>query len=80
MTRRTPLVGKTLRECKITRHVGVTVIGVWEQGAFELAHPDLTIHDNTVMLLAGSREEIDRYNEFAVIYNVSVDPILIRTR
>ncbi len=77
MTRRTPLVGKTLRECKVTRHVGVTVIGIWERGVFKLASPDLTIHDNSVLLLAGTQEEIDRYSEFAVIYNVSDDPVVI---
>ncbi len=77
MTRSTPLVGKTLRECKITHHVGVTIVGVWERGVFEVAGPDLKVHDNTVMLLAGSQEAIDRYNEFAVIYNVSVAPVVI---
>ena len=77
MTRRTPLVGKTLRECEITRHVGVTVIGVWERGVFQLAGPDLMIHDNTVMLLAGSQRAIDHYNEFVAIYNVSFAPIVI---
>lgn len=77
IARRTPLVGKSLRECKITGHVGVTVIGTWERGVFELAGPDVTISDNTVMLLAGSREAIDRYNEFAAIYNVSTAPVVI---
>ena len=77
MTRRTPLVGKTLSECKVTRHVGVTVVGAWERGVFEIASPDLTIHDDTVLLLAGSQEAIDRYNEFSVIYNVSVAPVVI---
>ncbi len=77
MTRNTPLLGKTLRECQITRLVGVTVVGVWERGVFEFAVPDLKIRDNTVLLLAGSQQAIDGYNEFAVIYTVSVAPVLI---
>ncbi len=77
MTRRTPLVGQSLRTCKITQHVGVTVIGTWERGVFQLASPDLKIADNTVILFAGTQEAIDRYNEFAVIYNVSVAPVVI---
>ena len=77
MTRRTPLVGKTLRECKITRHVGVTVVGVWKRGLFEVAGPDLLLDDDTVMLLAGSQQAIDGYNEFAIIYNVSLAPVVI---
>ena len=77
MTRRTPLVGKTLRECKIMRHVGVTVVGVWKRGLFEVAGPDLMLDDDTVMLLAGSQQAIDGYNEFAIIYNVSLAPVVI---
>ena len=67
MTRRTPLVGKTLRECKITHHVGVTVVGVWKRGVFEVAGPDLMLDSDTVMLLAGSQQAIDGYNEFAIV-------------
>ena len=77
MTRRMPLVGKTLRECEITRHVGVTVVGVWKRGVFEVAGPDLMLDDDTVMLLAGSQQAIDGYNEFAIIYNVSLAPVVI---
>jgi Trk K+ transport system NAD-binding subunit len=77
MTRRTPLVGKTLRECEVTQRVGVTAIGVWERGRFEPALPDAPIHDNTVLLLAGSQEALDRYNEQFRSYNVSTAPVVI---
>jgi Trk K+ transport system NAD-binding subunit len=77
MTRRTPLVGKTLRECEVTRQVGVTVVGVWERGSFEPALPDVLIHENTVLLLAGPQEAIDRYNEQFRNYNVSTAPVVI---
>lgn len=76
-TRRTPLVGKTLRECEVTRRVGVTVIGVWERGRFALALPDSLIHENTVLLLAGSQEALDRYNEQFRTYNVTDAPVVI---
>jgi Trk K+ transport system NAD-binding subunit len=77
MTRRTPLVGKTLRECEVTQHVGVTAVGVWERGWFEPALPDVLIHDNTVLLLAGSQEAVDRYNEQFRSYYVSAAPVVI---
>ena len=77
MTRRTPLVGKTLRECEVTRRVGVTAVGVWERGIFEPALPDVLIHDNTVLLLAGSQEALDRYNEQFRSYNASAAPVLV---
>jgi Trk K+ transport system NAD-binding subunit len=76
-TRRTPLVGQTLRECEVPRRVGVTVVGVWERGRFEPALPDTPIQDNTVLLLAGSAEALDRYNEEFRSYNVSEAPVVV---
>ncbi len=55
----------------------MTVVGVWERGSFEPALPDVLIHDNTVLLLAGSQEAIDRYNEQFRTYNVSKAPVVI---
>ena len=74
---RTPLVGKTLRDSKLRQHLDVTVVGVWERGRFEAARAETVIHDNTILLLAGSKESLMRYDEFFCIYNVSVDPVLI---
>ncbi|MFG0320506.1 MAG: potassium channel family protein [Planctomycetota bacterium JB042] len=74
---RTPLVGKTLLESDLRRKVGVSVLGVWERGTFEAARPDTTIHDHTVLVLACTKETLDRYNELLAIYNVSGEPALI---
>jgi voltage-gated potassium channel len=76
-TRRTPLVGKTLRESDLGKKVGVTVVGVWVRGNFEVASPDTLIDDHTVLVLAGSREAIFRYNELFCIYNVSNAQVVI---
>lgn len=73
---RTPLVGKTLRENRLNT-LGVTVIGVWERGHFEQAHPDTLVSENTVLVLAGSREQLLNYDEQFAIYNVSATPALI---
>ncbi|NNL67353.1 MAG: potassium channel protein [Myxococcales bacterium] len=74
---RTPLVGKTLRENDLRRKVGVAVVGVWERGKFEWAQSTTTIHENTVLVLAGSREHLFRYDELFCIYNVSSAPVVI---
>jgi Trk K+ transport system NAD-binding subunit len=74
---RTPLVGKTLGESKLREKVGVTVVGVWERGRFEPARPETVIHDNTVLVLAGSKEHLYRYDELFCIYNVSGAPVVI---
>jgi Trk K+ transport system NAD-binding subunit len=76
-THRTPLVGKTLRENRLREKVGVTVVGVWERGRFEPARPETPIHDNTVLVLAGSKEHLFRYDELFCIYNVSAAPVII---
>jgi voltage-gated potassium channel len=75
--RRTPLVGKTIREARLRENLGVTVVGVWEHGEFRPALPETPIQENTVLVLAGSEAQIDRYSEIYLIYNVSVAPVVI---
>jgi voltage-gated potassium channel len=74
---RTPLVGKTLLENRLREKTGVTVVGVWERGHFEPGRPETMIKDNTVLVLAGSRDHMARYDELFVIYNVSIAPVVI---
>ena len=74
---RTPLVGKTLIENRLREKTGVTVVGVWERGRFEPGRPETMIQDNTVLVLAGSRDHMDRYDELFCIYNVSITPVVI---
>jgi len=74
---RTPLVGKTLRENRLGEKVGVTVVGVWQRGVFEPARAETRIQDNTVLVLAGSKEHLFRYDELFCIYNVSGEPVVI---
>jgi voltage-gated potassium channel len=67
---RTPLVGKTLKENRLSA-LGVNVVGVWERGHFEPARPETPVRDNTVLVLAGSEEQLQNYDEHFCIYNVS---------
>ncbi|MCH8805241.1 MAG: potassium channel protein [Planctomycetes bacterium] len=73
---RTPLVGKTLRENRLNE-LGVTVVGVWERGRYEPAGPDTQITPYTVLVLAGSQNQLLNYDEHFAIYNVSAAPALI---
>ncbi|MFD2514813.1 potassium channel family protein [Pontibacter locisalis] len=57
-----PLVGLTLRETKLREQIGVSVVGVWERGKFRAAQPDTYINQTTVLVLAGSEEQISNYN------------------
>lgn len=73
----TPLVGKTLAQSRLREHAGVSVIGMWKRGHFEIATADAVIDAHTVLLLAGSEEQLHRYDELFCIYHVSAAPILI---
>lgn len=73
---RTPLVGKTLRENQLGK-LGVSVVGVWERGNFAAATPETVITDHTMLVLAGSQEQLLNYDEQFAIYNVSGEPVVI---
>ena len=60
---RTPLEGKTLAESRVRATTGLTVVGLWDRGRFELPRPDKRISPTTVLLLAGSREQLKRYDD-----------------
>lgn len=73
---RTPLVGKTLRENRLS-DLGVNVIGLWDRGQFRPATPDTVVGENVILLLAGSESQLANYDEHFAIYNVSGAPVLI---
>ena len=77
---RTPLEGKTLNESNLREKTGITVVGIWERGRFEIPQPLTRINSSTVLLLAGSAEQLKKYDEtFCVyrIYHTANAPVLI---
>lgn len=58
----TPLVGKTIAELDLRGRVGVNVIGVYLRGSFELAAPDTALEAASVLVLAGTPEQLDAYD------------------
>jgi Trk K+ transport system NAD-binding subunit len=73
----TPLVGRTLRQIRLRDHANVNVIGVWNRGHFENAGPDTRIQPTSILLLAGSRAQLDDYDALFCIYRNTPAPILI---
>ncbi len=59
--RMSSLVGQTLRESNLRRRTGVTVLGFWDRGVFENAEPDVPLEENMVLVLAGTAEQLERY-------------------
>ncbi len=59
----TRLVGQNLIQSRLREQVGLTVVGVWEWGRFELAGPTTRFGPSTVLVLAGSERQMARFDE-----------------
>lgn len=73
----TPLVGKTLKESQLREKVGINVVGLWERGDFINPEPNLEMNSSTVLLIAGSLDQLRTYDEYMAVYSVSEAPIII---
>lgn len=67
---RTALEGKTLAKTRLREKTGVTVVGVWERGNFESAQPQTKISSSTVLVLAGSAEQLEKFDR---IFSISCE-------
>ena len=74
---RTPLVGETLRQSRLRETIGITVVGVWERGTFGIPTAATVINSTTVLLLAGSAEQLKNYDEHFGGYQKSSAPVLV---
>jgi len=73
----TPLVGKTLKESKLRQELGINIVGIWGRGTFLKAQPDTVIKKESVLLMAGSVEQLRAYDECMAIYRSSEKPVVI---
>jgi voltage-gated potassium channel len=73
----TPLVGKTLRESNLRAVTGVNVVGIWDRGHFEIPTPETRIDLHTVLVLAGSDQQLAHFDELVCIYSSTDAPVLI---
>ena len=74
---RTPLVGNTLAQAELRGKAGVTVLGAWERGTFKPGSPDMEIQENTVLVLAGLKENLQSYDSLFRSYNAPSAPVVI---
>jgi voltage-gated potassium channel len=73
---RTPLVGKTIRDARLTE-LGVCVLGIWDRGKFTPATADSVISSRAILVLAGSAQHFFNYDERYIIYNMSSKPVVV---
>lgn len=74
---RTDLVDKTLKNCGLRERVRVIVAGGWERGVFRMATPEMEITSSLVLLLAGSRMQIDDFNRIFKVERAATAPVVI---
>ncbi len=74
---RTPLVGKTLLDSGIRQATGINVVGLWEKGRFEVPRPHSVITPTTVLVLAGTSEQLATYDLFMEHVGELTAPIII---
>jgi Trk K+ transport system NAD-binding subunit len=61
---RTPLVGRTIREIGLRQATGINIVGLWKRGHFSLPHPETVVESSTVLVLAGSEEQLLSYSAY----------------
>jgi len=70
----TSLGGELLGESGVRQKTGVTVVGLWEKGKFEIPGPQTRIGSSTVLLLAGTKQQLDMFEEVFVRVDISYSP------
>ena len=76
----TPLIDKTLAESDLRQKFGVTVVGIWNRGTFEIPTAYSMITRTSVLVLAGGEKNLAAFDEvysFYHIYQLSANPVLI---
>ena len=74
---RTPLVGKTLLQSRLRETIGINVVGVWERGRFIIPAAQTPINPTTVLLLAGSTDQFNAYDDKFGREEKYKEPVLI---
>ncbi|MDP8930057.1 MAG: NAD-binding protein [Actinomycetota bacterium] len=59
----TGFVGRSLAELDLRERFGISVVGSWDRGQLRLATPELVIEESSILLLVGTRDQIERYDD-----------------
>jgi voltage-gated potassium channel len=70
-------VDKTLREVDVRERANVHIVGSWSRGAYHPAAPDLVIRDDDTLILAGTREQLDAYDEAFALEERTAAPVVV---
>lgn len=60
--RGTSLVNKTLKDSNLRETLGISVLGLWSRGQFQVATPETLIAENSILIMATTENSLLRYN------------------
>lgn len=58
----TPFAGARVRDTKLRQQTGLSVVGLWERGKLRPAYPDTEIQAASVLVLAGTEDQVAALN------------------
>ncbi len=76
----TSFIGKTLTQSRLREVTGLTVVGLWERGQILPPMPQSVITSSTVMVLAGTEAQLERYEKLfnkSCLLHTGEPPVLI---
>ena len=73
----TDLVGRTVGEAGLRERLNVGLIGIWDRGVFELAGSETELGDSSLLLLAGTAEQLQRFDSRYAVESVSAPKAVI---
>ncbi|MDE0342192.1 MAG: NAD-binding protein [Deltaproteobacteria bacterium] len=73
----TPFAGRTIRETQIREATGVEIVSVWERGKLLPARPDTYLSHASLLMVAGTEQQILELNLLLVIYDINYHPVLV---
>lgn len=72
--KRTTLAGLRLIETDLRQRSGSMIIGLWDKGRFDAPQPDTRISSNTVLLLAGTLEQLKIFEDVYAKADAEIAP------
>ncbi len=73
----TPFAGRTIRETQIREATGVEIVSVWERGKLLPARPDTYLSTSSLLVVAGTEQQVLELNLLLVIYDINYNPVLV---
>ena len=73
----TPLVSKRTRDTGLRQKFGVSIVGIWERGRLQPIKGDEILAHDSVLVIIGNKEQLQKIDELFHDYNVNPNPVLL---